>query len=79
MNNKELYDISADPAERNDVAKNHPEVVQQLRKSYDTWWRSALPLMVNEGLPKVKKHPLHFRYEQQKNAQGIPEWSPKEY
>ena len=79
VNNKELYDISADPGERSDVAASHPEVVDRLRKSYDAWWSSALPLMVNEGLPKVKNHPLHIRYEHQKEEVGIPEWKPRDY
>lgn len=76
VNNKELYDISVDPGETKDIAASHPEVVDQLRKSYDKWWASTLPLMVNEGLPKVKEHPLHLRYEEQKEAAGIHEWSP---
>ncbi|WP_435896177.1 arylsulfatase [Oceaniferula spumae] len=78
VNNKELYDISADPGETKDVSASHPEVVSQLRKAYDKWWASALPLMVNEGLPKVKDHPLHQLYEKQKADSGIPEWKPEE-
>lgn len=78
VNNKELYDISADPGERSDVAASHPEVVNRLRESYDKWWTSALPLMVNEGLPKIKRHPLHLRYQQQEKEQGIPEWKPQD-
>ncbi len=78
VDNKQLYDISADPGEKEDVAAAHPEVVDQLRKSYDKWWDSAVPLMVNEGLPKVKDHPLHLRYEKQLKEKGIPEWvNPK--
>ncbi|MEP2776157.1 MAG: arylsulfatase [Luteolibacter sp.] len=76
VNNEQLYDISADPNETKDVAKEHPEVVSELRKSYDQWWESAVPLMVNEGLPKVKEHPLHVRYEKQLAEKGIPEWAP---
>ncbi|MEN8662949.1 MAG: arylsulfatase [Lentimonas sp.] len=76
VNNKELYDISADPGETKDVAAAYSEVVDQLRKSYDKWWTSAVPLMVNEGLPKLKAHPLHTRYETQLKEQGIPEWMP---
>ncbi len=76
VNNEQLYDISNDPGETKDVSGSHPEVVAGLRKSYDAWWASALPLMVNEGLPNVKEHPLHIRYEQQKKEKGIPEWAP---
>ncbi|MCP5535510.1 MAG: arylsulfatase [Akkermansiaceae bacterium] len=78
VNNKELYDIAADPGETKDVSAQYPEVIAKLRKSYDQWWASALPLMVNEGLPKLKEHPLHLRYEKQKNDGGIPHWKPAE-
>ena len=76
VNNKELYDISKDPGEKKNVAASHPEIIEQFRKSYNRWWESAVPLMVNEGLPKVKTHLLHLRYEKQKEEQGIPDWKP---
>jgi arylsulfatase len=60
------------------VAASYPEVVDQLRKSYDKWWASTLPLMINEGLPKLKEQPLAVRYERQLKEKGIPEWSPPE-
>ncbi len=78
VNNKELYDIEADPNQTTDVASSHPEVIEELRKSYDQWWASALPLMVNEDLPKVEVHPFEIRYEQQLKEQGIPLWAPAE-
>ena len=76
VNNTELFDISVDPGETTDVAASHPEVVEELRRAFDAWWESALPLMVNEGLPKIDEHPLHLRYEKQIAEKGIPEWSP---
>lgn len=77
-NNKELFDISIDPSEKNDVAAQHPEVVAELRAVYDQWWEYVKPLMVNEGLPMVKPEdqPLAKRYYRQLEAYGIPEWSP---
>ena len=38
VNGKELYDILADPEQRNDVAAEHPDVVDRLRKHYEDWW-----------------------------------------
>ncbi|MFC1760841.1 arylsulfatase [Planctomycetota bacterium] len=78
VNNQSLYDISNDPYEAKDVANSHPEVVAQLRKSYDQWWAAVLPLMVNEGLPAVSTadQPLAIRYNQQLKEKGIPEWAP---
>lgn len=34
----ELYDIAADPGERNDVAAAHPGLVEEMRKKYDVWF-----------------------------------------
>lgn len=81
VNNESLYDISKDPSETIDVAGKHPEVIADLRKSYDQWWISVLPLMVNEDMPKVgaKEQPLAIRYEKQLKAKGIPAWAPENY
>lgn len=38
IDGRELYDIEADPEQRQDVADAHPEVVQRLRRDYDAWW-----------------------------------------
>jgi arylsulfatase A-like enzyme len=35
---KELYDLQADPAEKNDVAASNPEVVQKLRSEHEKWF-----------------------------------------
>lgn len=80
VNNSELYHIGNDPSETIDVAADHPRVVARLRKAYDAWWASTLPLMVNEGLPVVRaeEQPLALRYAAQLNERGIPEWAPPE-
>ncbi len=81
VNNEMLFDISKDPYETTDVAGAHPEVISNLRKSYDQWWASVLPLMVNEDLPKVapEDQPLAIRYNQQLKETGIPEWAPETF
>ena len=80
VNNMELYDIENDPSETNDVAAQHPDVVAQLRKSYDRWWDSTEPLLVNENLPRVKPEdqPFALRYAKQLAEKGIPDWAPAE-
>jgi len=35
---KELYDIKADPGQKNNVADKHPEVVAKLSHAYEDWW-----------------------------------------
>ena len=41
INGKYLYDLESDRAQKKDVAKGHPEVVKELRNSYDAWWDSV--------------------------------------
>jgi arylsulfatase/arylsulfatase A len=36
-----LYDMEADPAERDDVAAAHPEVVARLRAAYEQWYEDV--------------------------------------
>lgn len=78
VNNTSLYDIVADPSETTDVSASYPEVIDKLRTSYDQWWASVLPMMINEDLPKVdtKDFPLAKRYNAQLKKKGIPDWAP---
>jgi len=38
VNGRELYDIKADPGQKNDIADGQPQVVEKLRKAYENWW-----------------------------------------
>jgi len=38
INGKELYDIQADPAQKKDLADSNPQIVEELRRSYEQWW-----------------------------------------
>ncbi|MDC0268023.1 sulfatase-like hydrolase/transferase, partial [bacterium] len=76
VNNKELYDISMDPFETTDLASDFPEVLTQLRKTYDQWWAATLPFMVNEKVPYSEEHPQAIRYDRQLKERGIPRWKP---
>ena len=78
-NNNQLYDITQDPSEKNDVSAEYPEVIDQLQASYDIWWESVQPLMVNEGLPIVapEDQPFAKRYNKQLEEIGIPNWAPE--
>jgi arylsulfatase B len=42
-NGRELFDIDLDPGQKNDVADEHPEVVQRLRDFYEAWWAELEP------------------------------------
>lgn len=38
VNGVELYDISADPGEEHDIAAQHADIVDRLRKEYEAWF-----------------------------------------
>jgi arylsulfatase B len=38
VNGEELYNIEKDPGQANDVAADHPNIVEKLRSDYDAWW-----------------------------------------
>ncbi|MFY7818197.1 MAG: arylsulfatase [Akkermansiaceae bacterium] len=62
VNNRELYDLQTDPGEKNNVIDEHPEVVSQLRSTYETWWQEVQPLLVNENLDGPAQNPLKVLY-----------------
>ncbi|GHC47491.1 arylsulfatase [Roseibacillus persicicus] len=49
INGKELYDIQADPGQKNNLAKDLPDVVEQLRADYDIWWDSLAPSLTRQA------------------------------
>ncbi|MCX7008127.1 MAG: hypothetical protein NTY53_12915 [Kiritimatiellaeota bacterium] len=55
MNNKELYDLKADPGETSNIIDKHPDVVANLRAAYDQWWSDVQPLLVNEAVTNAPK------------------------
>ncbi len=38
INGKKLYNIQSDPGQTQDIATEHPDIVDQLRQAYDDWW-----------------------------------------
>ena len=38
IDGRELYDLGADPGQRQDIAAGNPEIVAELRAAYDDWW-----------------------------------------
>jgi arylsulfatase A-like enzyme len=43
VNATELYDIDKDPGQQTNVIKDHPEVVERLKKAFDAYWRRVTP------------------------------------
>jgi len=38
VNGKELYDVRADPGQKDNIAGKHPDIVKRLRDDYEKWW-----------------------------------------
>jgi arylsulfatase len=58
----QLFDVKADPGEKNNVAAEHPEVVKELDAAYDKWWDSLQPQLVNENAIGPKVNPFKALY-----------------
>lgn len=59
VHGKELYDVSADPAQTNNLAQNEPGVVSRLRDHYERWWQQIEPTVrhynpIHLGSPREK-------------------------
>ncbi|MCE9553567.1 MAG: arylsulfatase [Planctomycetes bacterium] len=39
----ELYDLRSDPGQQKNVLADHPEVVESMRRHYDSWWEKLMP------------------------------------
>ncbi|QDV05054.1 Arylsulfatase [Planctomycetes bacterium Poly30] len=74
VNGDALYDMLADPGQKENVLDQHPEVVADMRAAYDAWWAKTVPMMVNESAPLSKTRPFHLAHEAQLAQGGIPEW-----
>lgn len=70
----QLYDMEKDPGQTRNVAADHPEVVEPMLAAYDTFWKQARPLMVNEGVPMSETRPYHVDYRGQEQEKGVPVW-----
>jgi arylsulfatase A-like enzyme len=72
VNDRELYDIDADPGEKRNVIDAHPEQVAKMRAAYDRWWAEVLPCMENEDAVGPAVNPFKEAYWAQ-----FPEERPK--
>ena len=66
----ELYDVKADPGEKNDVAARHLDVVKEMDAAYDKWWAEVLPLLENENAAQPAVNPYHEQYWNQFRGPG---------
>jgi arylsulfatase len=43
VKNEELYDLKIDPAQKKNIAAEHPDVLKTMRDHYDKWWADIAP------------------------------------
>ncbi|MFC5049852.1 arylsulfatase [Rubritalea spongiae] len=83
VHNKFLYDITNDLMQENDLAAQNPEVVKELQKKYEAWWKAVqAPLAINEGLETPKKGNYYLQrlqVKQLKENGEPPLWEPKAF
>ena len=58
----QLFDVSRDPGEQSNVAAEQPKVLAELEGSYDAWWQSVRPQLVNESAVGPKENPFKELY-----------------
>jgi len=51
IQDRELYDLAADPGQQRNVAADHPDVVARLRAHYAGWWDAVAPQV--DGVQRV--------------------------
>lgn len=79
VDNNSLYDMEKDPSQKLNIIEDHPQIVKQMRKVYDSWWQETRPLMVNESAPMSPVRPFHVLFEKQMSDGGIPDWQVPEF
>ena len=65
VNNKELYDLKADPGESSNVISEYPEVAAKLSAAYNEWWQEVQPMLVNENVVGPAINPFQELYYEQ--------------
>jgi arylsulfatase A-like enzyme len=77
VNNKELYDLKADPGEETNVISKYSEVVAELRATYNQWWTDVQPMLVNEDAASFSNDTFRDLYTQQFGAEATAEATKK--
>jgi arylsulfatase A-like enzyme len=76
IDGKELYDLAKDPAQKNDLASSHPDIVAELRALYEPFWESISPRMtpVSIDLGNSAENPAMLCSQDWYTPTGNPPW-----
>ena len=77
IDGKQLFHLDADPAQRTDVASEHPDVVSKLRDYYEPFWKSVSPRMtpVSIDLGNASENPVMLCSQDWYMPKGNPPWN----
>jgi arylsulfatase A-like enzyme/glucose/arabinose dehydrogenase/azurin len=77
IDGKELYDLTEDPAQRNDIAAKYPNVVTELGDLYSPFWESVSPRMtpVSIDLGNSDENPTVLCSQDWYMPTGNPPWN----
>jgi len=67
----ELHNIETDPAEKNDLSKEHPEIVERLTKLRNEFYSKAKPSLATKDVLKVWQEELKARKEKLPNSDSL--------
>jgi arylsulfatase len=65
VNDAELYDLQADPAQSENRLDAHPDVASRLRAAYNAWWESLPPHLENEEVVPPEENAFKALYRKQ--------------
>lgn len=55
----QLFDVKNDPANKNDLSSQYPELVAEMKKAYSKWWDDQFPVMIarngDAGAPEANR------------------------
>lgn len=72
-----LFEIEQDPAQRNNLAEQHPEVVSELRALYDPFWKRVSPRLtpVRIDIGNPDDNPTVLCSQDWRMEKGNPPWN----
>lgn len=77
VDGRELYDLETDPAEANDLAATHPDIVRDLRARYDAWFADVCATRGFDAVPITIGSPREsVTWLTAQDMRGVSGWGP---
>ena len=77
VRNRELYNVSTDPAQTNNVINQHPEIAQHLSSAFDAYWEMVTPGDREHTRPIIgsAQDPETYLTSEEWYSERIPPWN----